>query len=152
MRECRVYQWVNQPINHMREISRKNPAHQQEMIMRECRVYQKVNQSMNQMREIQEKSCFAEGKLQAGNMYTNTTLKFLGNIQENSPLETDRTSESRKFWEISRPANVIIQPVTGKIFPARESLISDIPARDRKIDEHFITVQAQCYTYSAFCR
>jgi hypothetical protein len=59
------------------------------------------------MREIQEKSCLQEGKLHAGNMYTNNTLGFSGNIQENFPLETGTTSESKKFWEISRLANVI---------------------------------------------
>jgi hypothetical protein len=110
------------------------------MIMRECRVYQYGNQSMSHMREIQEKSCLAEGKLQAGNMYTQNTLKFLGNIQENYPLETGTTSESRKFWEISRLANVIIQPVYRKIFPARESLISDILTRDRNLANPFLTV------------
>jgi hypothetical protein len=73
-------------------------------------------------------------------MYTNNNLRFLGNIQENSPLETGTTSESRKFWEISRLANVIIQPVYRKIFPARESLISDIPAGDGNPTEPFFTV------------
>jgi hypothetical protein len=53
-------------------------------------------------------------------------------IQENSSLETVTTSESRKFWENPETANVIIQLVLGKLFPTRESLISDIPAGDRK--------------------
>jgi hypothetical protein len=92
------------------------------------------------MREIQEKSCLEEGKLHAGNMNTNITLRFSGNIQENFLPETGTTSDSRKFWEISRLANVIIQPATGKLFPPRESLISDIPTGDRNLAIPFLTV------------
>jgi hypothetical protein len=102
VREYRVHQQVTQPINHMREKSGKNPFHQQ------------ANKSINHiMREIREKSCLAEGKLQAGNMYTNNALRFSGNIKENYSLETDKTSESRNSGKIPRLAKGIIQPVYG---------------------------------------
>jgi hypothetical protein len=68
MRECRVYQQVNQSINHIRAISGKNPLYLQVTIVRQCRVYQQEIQFINHMREIREKSCLAKGKLQAGNM------------------------------------------------------------------------------------
>ncbi len=102
MREYRVHQHVTQSINHMREKSGKNPLHQQ------------ANKSINHiMREIREKSCLAEGKLQAVNMYTNNALRFSGNIKENYSLETDKTSESRNSGKITRLAKGIIQPVYG---------------------------------------
>jgi hypothetical protein len=63
------------------------------MMVRECRVYQQEIQFINHMREIREKSCLAKGKLQAGNMYTNNTLRLSGNIQENFLLETGTTAE-----------------------------------------------------------
>jgi len=103
-----------------KEISGKNPEfehvkpiHLNRSIVRECRVHQQVTQSTNHMREIREKSCLAEGKLQAGNMYTNNALRFSGNIKENYSLETDKTSESRNSGKIPRLAKGIIQPVYG---------------------------------------
>jgi hypothetical protein len=45
------------------------------------------------MREIREKSCWAKGKLQAGDMYTNNILRFSGNFQENFLLQTGTPSE-----------------------------------------------------------
>jgi hypothetical protein len=44
--------------------------------------------------------------------------------------------------KISRLAKVIFSLVMGKLFPARESLISDILAGDGKIVKHFFTVNA----------
>ena len=71
-------------------------------------------QSINHiMLEIQENSWLAEEKLQSGNMYTNNILRFSGNIQENSFLETVTTSESINSRKNSRLAKVIIQPVYG---------------------------------------
>ena len=71
-------------------------------------------QSINHiMLEIQENSWLAEEKLQSGNMYTNNILRFSGNIQENSFLETVTTSESINSRKNSRLAKDIIQPVYG---------------------------------------
>ena len=71
-------------------------------------------QSINHiMLEIQENSRLAEENLQSGNMYTDNILRFSGNIQENSFLETVTTSESINSRENSRLAKDIIQPVYG---------------------------------------
>jgi len=65
-------------------------------------------QSINHiMLEIQENSWPAEKKLQSGNMLTNNILRFSGNIQENSFLETVTTSESINSRKNSRLAKVI---------------------------------------------
>jgi hypothetical protein len=69
--------------------------------------------------KIREKFCLEKEKLQSGNMFTNNTHRFSGNIQEYSPIETGITYASINSGNISRLSKVISQPVYGLVIPGQ---------------------------------
>jgi hypothetical protein len=82
--------------------------------MREYRVAQQVNRSINHFIGKSGKNpALRRQNYSLGTCTPIITLRFSGNIQENSPLETGPTNKSINSGKISRLAKVIIQPVYG---------------------------------------